>query len=373
MNRPQFSFIITAGVIVLIIGALFFLKKTDYSYLSSDCDNAINNILKEKGIDRSSVSEQVREPVSGFRKKRLCLQKNVTLRSNASFNDLKSVLLNTDFSPLKIGKIQQKQTKEKKTAILDFYFDKLKIYRLILNKERIKANIALVLDDWGYNEKILESALELKIPVTYAILPKLPYSSKIASRLNEKGKEFILHLPLEPYNAEAQPLEKNTIFTSMQEDQIKQILDDDFSSLPNLKGVNNHMGSKATEDEHLMGIVFDEIKKNNLYFLDSYTSKNSVAAKIAAEKNVPFLSRDIFIDNKSDKEYIQEHLKQAKELALEKGAAVVIGHAKGLTIEAIKEIIPEFEKEGINFVYLSQILKADTKPAVSSKEPDNTL
>ena len=117
------------------------------------------------------------------------------------------------------------------------------------------------------------------------------------------------------------------------------------------------MGSKATESGYVLNILFDQIKNRGLYFLDSYTSNESLAPQIAARKEITFIRRDIFIDNISSKEHIKGQLMQAKNIAEEKGSAVVIGHAKELTLDMIKEVIPEFENEGFRFIHLSDYLK----------------
>jgi Uncharacterized protein conserved in bacteria len=106
--------------------------------------------------------------------------------------------------------------------------------------------------------------------------------------LRNAGQEYILHLPLEPHNAAGQSLEKNTILTAMSEEETLDIMRNDMRSLPGISGINNHMGSLATEDERLMRRLMTELKRDNLYFLDSYTSNASVAETTARESGGPF-------------------------------------------------------------------------------------
>ncbi|MFT6201131.1 MAG: polysaccharide deacetylase 2 family uncharacterized protein YibQ [Granulosicoccus sp.] len=48
------------------------------------------------------------------------------------------------------------------------------------------------------------------------------------------------------------PLGKDGLTESMGEQMFKQVLADSLSSLPNVKGVNNHMGSLLTQKDKPM-------------------------------------------------------------------------------------------------------------------------
>ncbi len=372
MNKQHLSSIITLGVIAIVILTVFILTKTDYSKFTFKCDKIATETLLKHGVNVENPLKTTQRQVSAFRKKAQSIEKEFLIPQKQPLAKIKNAFLkNTAFNPVRLGKIQKKQTKKEYVLILDFFYKNLRLYRLILRQKIARASIALVIDDWGYSNKFLSKSLELGIPLTYAILPRLPYSAKIAQRANNSGHEVILHLPLEPYNAQNQPLEKNTIFTTMDKEEIEKIIKDDIASIPHLKGINNHMGSKATESEYVLNILFDNIKKNGLYFLDSYTSNDSLAPQVALQKKIPFIRRDVFIDNVNSKERIKEQLIRAKNIAAEKGSVIAIGHAKGLTIDTIKEVIPEFEKEGFRFVYLSDFLK-NTKPQQKIKKKNDS-
>ncbi|MCG2712682.1 MAG: divergent polysaccharide deacetylase family protein [Candidatus Omnitrophica bacterium] len=362
MNTKQLSSIITFGVIALIAITVFILRKTDYSYLTNECDKIASDIIREHEVNTETPLRTTHKSVSGLRKKAQSIEKEFLLPQRQSLPEIKkSFISSTAFKPVRLGKIQKKQTKKEHLLILDFFYKGLKLYRLILRQKIVLADIALVIDDWGYSNKVLRKSLSLGIPLTYAVLPCLPYSTRIAQIASDSGHEVILHLPLEPHNAQKHPLEKNTIFTSMSKEKIESIIKDAMASVPNLKGINNHMGSKATESEYVLNILFDQIKKNSLYFLDSCTSNKTLVTQAALQKGISFIRRDVFIDNVSSKDYIKGQLLIAKNIAAEKGKVIAIGHAKDLTLDTLQEIIPELEREGFRFVLLSALLN-DIKP-----------
>lgn len=217
-----------------------------------------------------------------------------------------------------------------------------------------KPKIAIVIDDWGYNLKNFSLLKELGIPVTLAILPRLPFSRQISDLACKNGFETILHLPMEPY--EKVSLEKNTILVTQNSEQITQILEDDLESMFCVKGVSNHMGSKATAESKTMRTVLKCIKKHGLYFLDSFVSSRSVAAQIASDVGLPYVRRDIFLDNRQAKDYIKGQMQKLKAKADLKGKAVGIGHDRRLTLETLKEVIPELKKQGYRFVLVSELI-----------------
>lgn len=219
----------------------------------------------------------------------------------------------------------------------------------------VKGKIAIVLDDWGYNSNNLPVLEDIKAHLTLSVLPNLSYSREVAEELHARGFEIILHLPMEP--RENFRLEKNTISTSMDEATIRNILTQDLVNVPYVRGVSNHMGSKATSDIKTMTIVLSELKKRHLYFLDSFVSPQTVCAALAKEIGIPFIKRDVFLDNQSNRAYIKGQINQLKARANRVGYAVGIGHDRRLTLEVLREAIPQLEKEGYRFVFVSDLVK----------------
>ncbi len=123
------------------------------------------------------------------------------------------------------------------------------------------------------------------------------------------------------------------------------------------KGVSNHQGSKATENYELMKTIFTELRLRNMYFLDSLVTNKSVCKKLAKEIGIGFGRRDVFLDNKEDFEYIKGQFGQLVKRAKRSGSAIGIGHDRQKTIAALAVLIPEAEKEGVKFVFLSELIR----------------
>ncbi len=219
----------------------------------------------------------------------------------------------------------------------------------------VRPRIAIVLDDWGYNLNNLHSIEEIKYPLTLAVLPNLSYSKRVSEELYQRGFEIILHLPMEP--KEKYRLEKDTILISMDEAGIADIIAKDLANIIYAKGVSNHMGSMATTDARTMKIIFKELKKRHLYFLDSFVTTGSSCPLLASKIGLSFTKRGIFLDNSDDPGYIRQQVYKLKAKAKSRGFAIGIGHDRKNTLQVLKKVMPELEKEGYRFVFVSEIAR----------------
>jgi polysaccharide deacetylase 2 family uncharacterized protein YibQ len=223
-------------------------------------------------------------------------------------------------------------------------------------KNAARPRVAIVMDDFGYSTGDMEAFFGIGEPITLSILPNQPYSSKIANRAHSKGYECILHLPLEPKRTDVQE-EPDTIRSSMNDEEIRSRLKDEIESVPHIKGVSNHMGSRGTEDERVMSVIMEELKKRRMFFFDSLTSDKSICRETARRSGVRYARRDIFLDIPNDPAYIEKKIMEMRKMAFSEGSAIAVGHYRRNTIAALKKYLPAMAAEGIKFVYISEFEK----------------
>jgi len=221
-----------------------------------------------------------------------------------------------------------------------------------------KLQIALIIDDVGWNKEIIKNIEKINRPLTLSILPKAPYSKDIFNNLkNNRTFELILHLPMEPIPP-SQSFDKGLLKTSMSDEEIILQFNDDIKGFyPQVRGLNNHMGSLFTSDEEKMRVLLKEMQSRNMFFIDSMTSRKSRGYLLAKEIGLKTAKRDVFLDNKSNPEYIEKQVWELVDTAKKQGSAVGIGHAKKSTIDVLENVIPEIEKEGIEIVPVSSLLE----------------
>ena len=239
------------------------------------------------------------------------------------------------------------------------------VVRISIPKEKIpeegagfrsSPQLALIIDDGGYNMENFKEMLGIGKPLTYAILPFTPHAREAALLAYRDGSEVMLHLPMEPKNGEQYSLEKNTVRTGMDSKRVQKILEDALKQVPHVRGINNHMGSKATEDPQVMEALMQVLKKEGLYFIDSNTSFQTLGPEMARKAGVASRRNDQFIDREKKIEAIKNAIRLAMRKAKQEGRAVAIGHPHPLTARAIKEMISEIEKEGIRLVFASEVV-----------------
>ena len=217
--------------------------------------------------------------------------------------------------------------------------------------------IAIVIDDLGGENKISQELLRWDLPVTLSILPFAPYSKKLAREAHGKGKEIILHLPMEPHGYPQVRPGEGVLLEEMDEANLLRQLSKDIEAVPYIKGVNNHMGSRLMEDPEKIKIIFSELKRRGLFFLDSRTTSQSIGLQVAQSVGLKATERNIFIDHSSADEDIKQQLERLIQLSLSKGKAIAIGHPHPSTIKSLKEMIPKMKEMGIEVVPLSGVLE----------------
>jgi polysaccharide deacetylase 2 family uncharacterized protein YibQ len=216
--------------------------------------------------------------------------------------------------------------------------------------------VAVIIDDCGYNEERCKAFLQLPIPITLAILPMTPHGKQTEADAIEAGKSVMLHLPMEPDSSEANP-GPGAITTAMSDDEVRAQVEADIDSVGDVPGANNHMGSKATSDPRVMRDVLDVLHERHMFFIDSVTSGQTVGEGLARDLGVPTAERDVFLDNKKDLSYILDQLKELAVVAKRRGAAIAIGHPNPSTAQALTQAIPEMQAAGITFVPASKLVR----------------
>ncbi|RMD95104.1 MAG: divergent polysaccharide deacetylase family protein [Calditrichaeota bacterium] len=227
-----------------------------------------------------------------------------------------------------------------------------------IRPDKIRGKIAIIIDDFGYHiDSVVKSFMALSFPLTYAIIPGLPYSKKIANRLHKSGKPIIIHMPMEPMQGRVEA-DGYTLLTRLTPEEIRQRMHRAIEDVPYAVGVNNHMGSKATTDSLLLTAAFEEIKKAGMFFVDSRTTPLSIAFELAQQSGVPALRNTLFLDAIDDSAHVAMKLHRLGQMARHRAYVIGIGHPKKNTLTALQEILPTMQVQGYQFVKAEDLAKA---------------
>jgi uncharacterized protein len=215
--------------------------------------------------------------------------------------------------------------------------------------------IALVIDDLGYAPPELVTRLCAQpVAFTVAVLPYQENSKESATIAHDRGKEVILHLPMEG-SPGANP-GPDALREDQTEPELRALVRKALEDVPFRAGANNHMGSRLTADRARMRWVLEEFKARKLYFLDSRTTKETVACEVARELGVPASQRQVFLDDDKAFPEMEKQWERALAIARRDGEAVIIGHIYPETVEALEKLIPRVKGE-VQFVKISALVK----------------
>ena len=230
----------------------------------------------------------------------------------------------------------------------------------VLEKEQckvVKGTICLVIDDFGFAQTTdVQNFFQINENITVAIIPGTPYAKSIGRYADSIGVETIIHMPMESH------LEENIKYAVSLNEKLNAVLVEEkiqfaFNEVPTALGMNNHQGSKATENLQLMKDVARTLKKMDKFFLDSFTNPESRGYITMRRYGVPTQLRQVFLDHVEEPGQIKFNLDSLATLSHHMDIAVGICHVKPITLEVLKKEIPRLESEGYRFIRLSQAVR----------------
>lgn len=237
----------------------------------------------------------------------------------------------------------------------------------------IKPKIAIIIDDLGHKYTAGVETINLDIPLAVAVLPFTPHGKKLAEIAHKKDQDVMLHLPMQP-GAAMHLMTDKTLSIHMMRDDFEQRIHEALDDIPHVKGLNNHMGSLFTQLPDQMNWLMHAIQTRSdqsseeLFFVDSFTSQFSVAYEVADKNDISTARRDVFLDRELTAKHMQAQIETIKRTARAQGYAIAIGHPFPETLALLKKSIPELEKQGFEFVKITQLLKTEMVKTALQKQ-----
>jgi polysaccharide deacetylase 2 family uncharacterized protein YibQ len=263
--------------------------------------------------------------------------------------------------------------RELRTLVMWIGYGEIETHRLIL-KESVRPDdgdglaaaaspprIAIVIDDFGYSgSETVMGIIDLEFPITVSVLPLCPHTTEIAHAAHRAGKEVIVHIPMEPRGYPELDPGEGALLKDHTKEQLVRRIDAALADVPHAVGANNHMGSAFTSQHIPMRVVMRKLKHAGLYFLDSMTTPESVGVSEAKRAGVPTTRNRMFIDSPVDEQgriNVESQLAELVAIARKRGEAVGLGHPHPETLRALRKVLPELEREGIDLVFVSELVK----------------
>lgn len=210
---------------------------------------------------------------------------------------------------------------------------------IVDSEEGMVPRIAIIIDDMGYHQRIGNALLDLDINLTYSFLPHGPFTAELVERALQEGHDILVHMSMEARDPVWDPGPGALNLADPPEIRIRNA-EEDLALVPQAVGVNNHMGSRFTEDRPAMQEFLELAKQRNLFFIDSGTSSQSVGMETARTMGIKTARRHVFLDNIRNQEDICRQLKLLVRKAAKRGWAIGIGHPNEATLIALTRCRP---------------------------------
>ena len=218
-----------------------------------------------------------------------------------------------------------------------------------------RGDIVLILDDVGFDRQPLAGAMTIDPKINFSVLPNSRNAALFANELSARGFEVLCHLPMEPDGFPRVSPGAGAVLTTMTDGEIAAATRANVAAVPHARGVNNHMGSRATADPRVMSAVLGALP-HGMYFIDSRTTAASVGEGLARQMNIRTAARDVFLDDVQSEAAIRAQLYQLEREAAARGVAVGIGHMYPATIKVLVQEAPQLRASGYRFRRASEVV-----------------
>jgi len=318
-------------------------------------ESAVDRELFRLGVTDRDVVGQLRKEHSQWGIAWVETQRTLQVRNDRRLHEIISGLTNVSE---RLGCTVENTTVESGVELsIKRYLWVMQRFTLVTSQEPVKFArtpvVAFVIDDVAYETVSMDHFASLGVPLTFAILPREKHSKQLSLKATSMHFPVMLHLPMEPLDLVHNDPGPSGLYLKMTDQQLHKQFDKDVASVPDIVGINNHMGSAFTENKEKMTLVMQWVKERGVYFLDSRTTGKSVVCKVAKTVGVPCLANETFLDNQDDVSAIEKQLDLVMNLAVKSGRTIAIGHYRRKhLVEALANRLPAFKVRGIEIVAL---------------------
>jgi uncharacterized protein len=223
-----------------------------------------------------------------------------------------------------------------------------------------RPRVAIVFEHAGPSLTDLAPIYAMHLPFGLGIFPKMRYSAQIAREAAQHGLIPMLHLPMEARHPPDMGAVPGAVWVRMTDAEIQAVVKEDLASVPGVVGVSNHAGSRATADRRVMLAVLRTVKANGLWFEENRTTIASVASDVASQLGMPVVLVTTYLDDPPVD--IERKARALIETAKRQGTAIAVAHITTGTPQIVRRLLPEFDRAGIVFVPVPELLRDRPRP-----------
>lgn len=231
-------------------------------------------------------------------------------------------------------------------------------WTFVMQKDRAASRVALIVDDVGFHAPCVDEFVALHCPVTLSVFPFYPSSERAAETAHHSGLEIMLHMPMEPKGSLKDFQVDSGILTRLTDQEILGRLKAAIDAVPHCIGMNNHMGSLATEDRRAMRLTMDCLRNRDLFFVDSVTSLETLGFAIAKSHGVRAALRNAkFLDNSSVPRALNRAFTRLLGRSRRQPETLAILHDRPNSVKALKDALDALRRESVELCFASELVR----------------
>lgn len=330
------------NIVLLLLIVTLSVSFVSYIYFDKKTEPKQKTVNKIPSI-KIETDKKFEEELAEYKKERIEKYNKESKKFEEYTEDLDKDYLAQDIKDAAKNEVKEEvviQQEPKKEEVV------VKQAPIIIND---KPKLAIVIDDVTTTYQI-KAIKNLGYTVNISIMP--PTSNHQNSADIAKGLDFyMIHFPLQATNFKFE--EENTLHVEDSYQKIEKRVAQIRAWYPDAKYTNNHTGSKFTSNKAAMDRLYQALIKYDFIFVDSRTTSKSAVKEVAKKYNMPYIARNIFLDNTQEFDYIQNQLKRAIEISKKHGYAIAIGHPHKITMKVLKE--SKDLLTGLDLVYIYKI------------------
>jgi uncharacterized protein len=228
--------------------------------------------------------------------------------------------------------------------------------------------IAMIVGGMGANRAITADALgKLPDAVTLGFVPNADDVAALAAKARAGGHELLLQVSIEAADVGDRDSDPQPLLTSLAPEQNIDRLHRAMARLQGYVGIVNAQGARFTATEASLAPILRETAKRGLVYIDDGSNPASVAGRLAAADNVPFLHAEVIIDANAAPGDIDRALARLEAAARAHGVATGFASARPAAIDRIAQWVKTAADRGFLLFPVSGAV------SVKPSDPDDGL